>query len=133
VKIRVAHPGHVQFGRRLTDIPLPPGLPPYDELMDEFLGYARVLAGHDEAPVNSPYLQLMEVAVAYYSRACEVEMLILQGEQDDAILKGSELYRFRTGQLRTFKEMSKLCADLGSRRLTQEQLISQQRYDSGDR
>lgn len=131
--MRTAHPAHVQFGKRLTDIPLPPGLPSYDDLMTEFLHYARVLAGHEDAPVNSPYLQLMEVAVAYYSRACEVEMLILEGEQSEAITKGSEYYRFRTGQLRTFKEMSKLCADLGSRRLTQEQLLTQQRYDSGDR
>lgn len=128
----VRHPAHVQFGKRLTDIHIPDGLPDLDELLDEFLGYANVLLGREDPPVESPYLSLMEVAVAYYARACEIEMLILTGEHENSINRGSPYYKFRTGQLRTFKEMSKLCADLGSRRLTQETLISNQRYDMGE-
>lgn len=122
----------VQFGTRLTEVPLPAGLPPLDELYDELLGYANVLAGREDPPVESPYLGMMEVAVAYYARACEIEMMIFEGEHNKEILKGSEYYKFRTGQLRSFKEMSKMMADLGSRRLTQEDLISRQRYDIGE-
>jgi hypothetical protein len=123
---------HVQFGTKLTSVPLPPGLPPIDDLYDELMHYANVLLGRVDPPVESPYLSLMEVAVAYYSRACEIEMMIFDGEHNEAILKGSEYYKFRTGQLRSFKEMSKMMADLGSRRLTQEDLVSRQRYDIGE-
>lgn len=123
---------HVQFGQRLTEVPLPPGLPPKEELLDELLHYANVLAGRVPPPVESPYLGLMEVAAAYYARACEIEMLIFEGEHTESIMKGSEYYKFRTGQLRSFKEMSKMMADLGSRRLTQEDLLTKQRYDAGE-
>lgn len=130
--IRKDGPKHVQFGQRLTEVPLPPGLPSIDELYDELLHYANVLNGREDPPIESPYLGLMEVATAYYARACEIEMMIFQGEHTEAILKNSQYYKFRTGQLRSFKEAAKLCADLGSRRLTQEDLISRQRYDIGD-
>jgi hypothetical protein len=44
-------------------------------------------------------------------------------------MRGSPLYKFRTGELRSFIELSKKCAELGSRRLTQEQLLQQQRFE----
>src|SRR5690242_6367797 len=90
---------HVQFGTKLTSVELPAGLPPLDDLYDELMGYANVLAGRADSPVESPYLGLMEVAVAYYARACEIEMMIFEGEHNKEILKGSEYYKFRTGQL----------------------------------
>lgn len=90
-----------------------------------------MLLGHEEAPIDSPYLSLMEVAVAYYSRAMELESLIHEGEIEGSIKKNSAYYKVRTGPLRNFIEASKRHADLGSRRLTQEDLISRQRYDAG--
>jgi hypothetical protein len=108
------------------------GLPSADELMDEFLGYTNVLLGRADPPIDSPYLALMEIASAYYARALEVEMLIHHEEQQHRVIRGHPLYKFRTGQLRAFTEMAKRLADLGSRRLTQEGLISEQRYDSGE-
>lgn len=99
--------------------------------MEEFLEYAEILAGRKPPPIESPYLQLAEVAAAYHTRAREVEMLIHIGENDGSIIRGSKLYKFRTGTLNSFIEMCKRLYDLGSRRLTQESLLYQQRLDSG--
>jgi hypothetical protein len=74
----------------------------------------------------------MEVAAVYYARAKEIDMLIHWEEQNRRVIRGSPYYRFRTGQLRSFMEMAKMMADLGSRRLTQERLLSEQRYDAGN-
>lgn len=122
-------PSHVQFGRRLTDVPVGIGLPSVDELIEELLEYADVLLGRVDPPVESPYLDMMEVATAYYARAQEIDMMIHSAEQKRDVIRGAPHYKFRTGQLRAFLEMSKKMADLGSRRLTQEGLLSEQRYD----
>ena len=128
----VVHPSLVQFGQRLTDVPLPAGLPEdYRVVLRELRQYWDVLLGRVEPPVESPYLSLMECAVAYYSRALELDSLIHSGEIEGSIKKNSPYYRVRTGPLRAFIEASKKHADLGSRRLTQEDLISRERYDSG--
>lgn len=108
------------------------GLPPEDDIYDELHRYTDVLLGRVESPVASPYLSLAEVATAYYARALEIDMLIHQGEDERVISKNSQYYRIRTGVLRSFIELSKKMADLGSRRLTQETLLSQQRRDSGE-
>lgn len=80
--------------------------------------------------MHSPYLTLMEVAVAYFSRAQEIDALIHEGESVGSIKKNSPYYRFRVGPLRSFLEASRKHVDLGSRRLTQEDLISRERYDN---
>lgn len=133
VKIKAAHPRHVQFGYKLTEVQLPEGLGTYEEVVDELFGYTDVLLGREQPPVVSPYLTLAEVAAAYYARAREIEMLIYQGEQDGSIPRGSQFYKLRTGLLNSFIEMSKRLYDLGSRRLTQEDLITRQRIDIGER
>lgn len=125
-------PTHVQFGQRLTDVPLGEGIPEVDDLRDELLGYANVLLGREVPLVDSPYLTLMEIATAYYARGLEIEMMIHGLEQDHKVVRGSPLNKFRTGQLRSFLEMAKKMADLGSRRLSQERLLSEQRYDAGE-
>lgn len=122
------------FGRRLTDVEVLEGLPPVEELCDELLGYSNVLLGRADPPegLNSFFLDLMEVAAAYYARAKEIDMHIHWEEQNRRVIRGSPYYKFRTGQLRSFIDMSKMMADLGSRRLTLEQMLSNARYDAGE-
>ena len=130
--VSAAAPTHVQFGQRLTEVPLDSGLPSPEEITEELLGYCDVLLGRVEPPVDSPYLGLAEIATAYYARACELDMLIHEQERLGTVIRGHDLYRVRTGGLRSFLEMSKKMSDLGSRRLTQEQLLFQQRHDAGE-
>lgn len=85
-----------------------------------------------EPPISSPYLTLAEVAAAYYARGLELDILIHKGEDTGAIKRGSQYYKIRTGVLRSFIEMSKKLVDLGSRRLTQEDLLTRQRRDAGE-
>jgi hypothetical protein len=125
----VSHPDHVQFSETLNAVPVGLGVNSVEEIRDELLGYFDVLLGRVPSPVNSPYLSLMEVAVAYHARACEIEGRIHEGEREGLILRGSELNRLRTGLLRSFIASAKLCAQAGSRRLTQEQLLVEARFD----
>jgi hypothetical protein len=101
------------------------GLPTVTEMADELQGYTDILLGREEPPegisVNRP-LSLMEVADAYYARAMELTMQIHRGEREGNIPKSSSYSRFRTGELRTFCDLAKRAADLGSRRLTEQQL-----------
>lgn len=122
----------MQFGRLLTDVPTEMGVSGIEELRDEIQHYWDVLLGREVPPVDSPYLDLQEVATAYYARAKEIHGLILELERERKIMKASPLYKFRTGYLRDFIEVSSKAADLGSRRLTQEKLLFEQRYDAGE-
>lgn len=83
-----------------------------------------VLMGREDSPVVG-VLALMEVADAYFARASEMEQAILKGEREGSISRGSALYRFRTQELRSFKEMASAAAALGSRRVTQESLLQE--------
>lgn len=88
----------------------------------ELQEYTDVLLGRKSAPVDSGVSTLMEVAEAYHARAREMEMQIRQAEIEGLVLKGSRHYHFRTGPLRSFIELSSKSIDLGSRRITMEQL-----------
>ena len=129
--VRVASPTHVQFSQRLNTVPVGVGLSEVADLVVELHEYCDVLLGRVDAPVQSPYLDLCEVATAYYARALEMDMHIHNAEREGFVLKGSELYRFRTGTLRSFIDMSKKMSELGSRRLSQEDLLARQRLDAG--
>lgn len=100
------------------------GLPNLTMLQEELADMTDVLMGRVAPPVRlrDRTLALMEVADAYYSRASEIKMLIHRLEREGKVVRGTPLYQFRTGELATFLEMSKRAADLGSRRLTDEQL-----------
>lgn len=115
--------GHSPLGGRLRDIQVGMGLPPCEELEEELEGYRDVLMGRTPPPIDVGVLTLMEVANAYYSRAAEIEQLILEAERKGAVFKGHTYYRFRTGELRSFLELTKRAAELGSRRLTQAKLL----------
>jgi hypothetical protein len=61
---------------------------------------------------------LMEFASTVFSRAKEMEMRLHKAERDGDIARGSLGYKFRTGELRAFQELSKAASELGSRRIT---------------
>jgi hypothetical protein len=120
-----------QFGKTLTQVRVGIGLPEVEDLKEELIGYTDTLLGRTPSPTDSPYLSLQEVATAYHSRAREIEMLIYDAEQEGAVLRGSPLYKFRTGRLQSFIDMTKRLAELGSRRMTQEELLYRQRLEGG--
>lgn len=127
---KVAAPTHVQFSRRLNEVPVGLGVGTVEELFNELEEYCDVLLGRVDAPVHSPYLDLCEIATAYFARAQEIDMRLHKAEWEGLIIKGSDLYKFRTGSLRSFIDLSKRMSELGSRRLTQEALLVQQRLDA---
>ena len=69
-------------------------------------------------PISVGINTLYEVAVAYYSRAKEIEMGIKEMENKNHIQKNSPLYKFRTGELSAFLDLAKEQTRLGSRRIT---------------
>lgn len=115
------------LGVRLEDAEADPDI--LDDLDAELEHYMEVLLGRVPPPINQGVMTLMEVASAYYARGQELNMQILKMERDGMVRKGSKLNKFRTGQLRSFLELTKRAADLGSRRLTHEQMLYQQRHD----
>lgn len=130
--MKISHSSHVQFSQTLQDVPLGVGMLSVDAVKGELLGYTDVILGRVPSPITSPYLGLMECATAYYARGKEIEAAIHEAERTGEILKSSDWSRFRTGMLRSFLDSMKLCAQSGSRRLTQEQLLAQMRIDSGE-
>lgn len=96
-------------------------------MQDELLGYCNILLGREEPPMNGGVFTLMELGEAYHARATEMEMIILGAEQDGRVSKGDRAYRFRTGQLRSFIEMCRRTIDMGSRRITAMQMLSDER------
>lgn len=109
-------------GGRLRAFYVGQGLPSIPVMRDEIQDMVDVLLGREDPPLDAGYLTLMETADAYYARATELTMKILEAEMDGRLPKGSNYSKFRTGELREFREMCKRAADLGSRRLTEEQL-----------
>ncbi len=107
---------------RLRAVRVGEGLPPIPRMMEELQDMTDVLLGRVEPPIQKGTMTLMEVADIYFGRASEMTMLLHALEREGQITRGSAHYKFRTGELRDFMEMAKRAADLGSRRLTEEQL-----------
>ena len=110
---------HTPQGGKLRDIQTEAGVQPIEEMEEELEAYMDVLMGRVPPPIDAGHLTLMEVADVYFARACEIQYHILKAEKEGAVFKGHSYYKFRTGQLRSFLELTKRAADLGSRRLTQ--------------
>lgn len=127
-----SHPDqeHSPLGGRLREIQTKAGLNPIEEMEEELEGYMDVLMGRVPPPIAAGHLTLMEVADAYFARASEMQFHILKAEREGAVLKGNPYYRFRTGELRTFLELTKRAAELGSRRLTQARLLFEMHGDA---
>lgn len=103
--------------RNITTTHVAEGLPEMDELQQEFDDMVDVLNGHELADLELGELTLLELATAYFGRACEVEMILHRGEADGSVLRNSSAYRFRTGELRDFKELCKAKMKLGQTRV----------------
>lgn len=87
-------------------------------MAQELSDYVDVLLGRVQPPVDKGVLTLMECAEAYHARAKEMEMELLELEAEGAVIRGSRPYKFRTGKLRSFIELTAKTIDLGSRRVT---------------
>ncbi len=101
-----------------------------DDLRREIDSYNAVFLGRiDMAEING-VTDLMEFATAVLSRYSEIEGLILRGENEHLVGfgRGSEIQRFRTGELRSAIRIAEAQADLGSRRLTYATMIEGLRY-----
>jgi hypothetical protein len=125
VKLRRDTPYRGYTPRRVRTIQVGAGLPSVVELQAEIDEYMDVLLGREDAPVQGA-LALMETADIYYARSTEIMGLILRGEAEGTIQKGSDYTKFRTGELRSFRELSGRAADLGSRRLSALALEAEQ-------
>lgn len=108
---------------RLRAVPLGEGVPSITSMVEELQDMTDVLLGREQPPIDAGHLTLMEVADAYFARASELTMLLQQAEREGTVTKGSAHYKFRTGELRTFLELARRASELGSRRLTEEQLL----------
>lgn len=102
------------------------GLPSVTAIQEELDGYREVLFGREDPPIDKGVMTLMEVAEGYYSRACEIEQLIYRAIADGVIPKSHPLNSLRTQEIRSFKEMTKSATELGSRRITWENVRTQQ-------
>jgi hypothetical protein len=107
--------------KKLRKFKVGEGLPNLTLLSNELQDYTDVLMGRVEPPVQG-VLSLMEVADTYFARASEIEMVIYRKVREGIISRSNPYNQFRTQELRTFKELAKRAADLGSRRLTAEAL-----------
>lgn len=112
---------------RVRSFKIGEGLPKPDAIRKEMGQMRDVLMGRAEPPMSG-ILALMEVADAYFARACEWEQLILAAEADGRVPKGkdSRYHSLRTQEIRSFKELAKSACDLGSRRLTAAALRHEQ-------
>ena len=86
-----------------------------------------VLLGRELPPIDTGISTLMEVAEAFHSRAKEMEMHLHNAEAEGHVTRGSGAYKFRTGMLRDFIEMTSKTIELGSRRITATQIELQHR------
>lgn len=113
-------PGESQS--RLRAVRIGDGLPVLSKLSEEIFDMTDVLLGRKLPPVDKGTMTLMETADAYFARASEIAILIYTKQREQDLKSNHPLVKFRTSELRTFLEIAKRAADLGSRRLTDEQL-----------
>lgn len=110
--------------KKLRYFKLGEGLPHADDITDEMEDMRDVLMGRVDSPVQGP-LALMEVADAFFARACEWEQMILAAVREGKITKSDPRNQIRTQEIRSFKELAKSAAELGSRRITVEQMLQE--------
>lgn len=117
--------------RKLRTVHIGQGVPSIPEMNNELIDMTNVLLGRTDAPMIG-VMGLMEVADVYYARAAEMTMLLQAAEREGTVIRGSSHYKFRTGELRTFLEMAKKATELGSRRVTYEQMRQEAELNGRD-
>lgn len=128
-KLAESGSGFIRPTEGLRHFKLGDGLPSVHEIREELDDMTDVLKGRVEPPYPPERVEsLMEVANAYYARAMEIAMLIQRFETEGVIVKAHKLSKLRTGELRTFCEMAKAVAEMGSRRITVAAMEREQRY-----
>lgn len=108
-------------------VPVPAGINDIESMRQEIQSYTDILLNRQPMPINIGINTLYEVAVAYFSRAKEIEMNIKEMENKSLITKGSTLVKFRTGELKAFIDIAKEQTRLGSRRITVASMILQEK------
>jgi hypothetical protein len=117
----------VATGGRLRAFDIPGGLPTVAEMREEVQDMLDVLAGRKAPPIDVGLHTMQEVADGYFARGAEWVVLIYDMEDEfDDLPKNNEYTKFRTRQLRQFLEVCKKASELGSRRLTAEQIRLEQ-------
>jgi hypothetical protein len=111
---------HVYKGR-VREFRLGSGMPSPSVIREELEEYRDVLMGRLDPPIDRGVMTLMEVANGYFSRACELEQMILQAKAEGWLPKDQGYESLRTQEIRSFKELAKGATELGSRRITWEQ------------
>lgn len=112
----------VTYKGKVREFTLGSGLPTPKDIRRELEGYRDVLMGREDPPLQKGVMTLMEIANGYFSRACEIEQLILQAKAEGWLPKNKGYETLRTQEIRSFKELSKGATELGSRRVTWEDL-----------
>lgn len=125
VRVTKGAPKRPKYNGSVRHFKLNRGLPTVEAIRSELAGYRDVLLGEVDPPTQKGVMTLMEVAEAYFSRACELEQLILEAQRQGTTVR-KEYQQVRTQEIRSFKEMAKSAAELGSRRITFENLRMQQ-------
>ena len=121
--------GFISPTEGLRHFKLGDGLPSLHDLREELDSMTDVLMGRVSPPYPPERVEAMlEVSSAYYARGMEIAGILQRLETDGMILKAHKLSKFRTGELRTFCEMSKSVVDMGSRRITVAVMEREEKY-----
>jgi hypothetical protein len=110
---------------RLRAFRLEEGLPNLSLLEEELDEMIQILLGRVTPPIDVGVPTLAEVANAYLGRLREIESEIHRCEREGTISRGSKLYKFRTGELRSIIDLTTKAYELGSRRMTWAQHIAE--------
>lgn len=115
----------------MSEVPVAAGLGTVDEIMDELLDMTDVVLGRTNPPIDNGVMTRHEVCLAYYSRVCEIDILLHEHERKKRGVKGDPFSQLRTQQVRRMLEMLKAQVQAGSRALTHEQFLYQMQTDAG--
>lgn len=125
-RVAVSKPG--VYRGRVREFRLGEGLPTPAAIREEISQMRDVLMGRVDPPIEKGVITLMEVANGYFSRACEMEQLIYEAISEGRLAgpRKTKYNQLRTQEIRSFKELAKGATELGSRRITFENLRHEQ-------
>lgn len=115
--------------RFLRTVDVGQGFSNLTSIRNELQDYIDILLGRKEPPaaVRNDVDALAECANAFLARAREIEAILYAREREGVTPKGSALYKYRTGELRTIIALFDRAYEMGSRRITMATLIQNER------